>query len=127
MARAQAQATAQTPTAARATAQAQVRATQAEAEAANSFTAAGRVWKKEPAERTMNWADAKAHCARPWRLPSKDELLALYHGGFVDSEDGPYWSSSVPDNPPGWATYVNVRGFALDLQTYAWLRVRCVR
>lgn len=52
-----------------------------------AFSAVGLVWQKEPPAAGMSWADAKAHSAqldlggRGWRLPTKDELKALYDSG----------------------------------------------
>ena len=51
----------------------------------------------------MTWTEAKHHCAElrfgghgDWRLPTKDELIALWdHGGFHASSGRLVWSSEI--------------------------------
>jgi hypothetical protein len=88
-------------------------------------TQTGLMWAKDanPFGR-LNWHEAMARCSSfsisgigGWRLPSKDELLALYHaiqGGhpFTGVQSSCYWSSSTywdnEGNTDGSVWYVHM-------------------
>ena len=105
-----------------------------------SFRAADLEWQKQPAPNEMNWASAKSYCqglalaGGGWRLPSKDELLALYAtkasgtASFPGMDVGFYWSSSAVSGSSGFAWLVN---FYSGNTSYGGVgvnyRVRCVR
>ena len=76
------------------------------------FRAGGVEWKTEPAKDRMTWKDAKSYCSRlavdggpGWKLPTKDELFALYYDKAsrenVRSFDwsGPAYWTSTPGSP----------------------------
>jgi hypothetical protein len=105
-----------------------------------SFRAANLVWQKEPAPNQMNWESAKSYCqgltlaGGGWRLPSKDELLALYAtkssgtASFPGMDAGYYWSSSAVSGSSGYAWGVDFyNGGAGDDGVGSHHRVRCVR
>ena len=105
-----------------------------------AFRAAGLVWQKQPAPNEMNWESAKSYCqglalaGGGWRLPSKDELLALYAtkasgtASFPGMNYGRYWSSSAVSGSSGNAWYVNFYyGATLYNDVGSNGRVRCVR
>ena len=67
---------------------------------------------------SMDWYDAMAACqnlGNGWRLPTKEELKAMYEqlhkhgkGNFGDSIDGGgrwYWSSSQGNSNNAWSMY----------------------
>jgi len=66
----------------------------------NGFDAIGLRWDGNDSSNTMTWDNANTYCASlgsGWRLPSKDELVALYNvngskpSGFATDY---YWSST---------------------------------
>jgi hypothetical protein len=73
------------------------------------FTAAGLTWQKEDSNKFMKWADADQYCKNlmlpggGWRLPTKNELEALYMSPsssivFGHPHDlGRLWSSTADD------------------------------
>jgi formylglycine-generating enzyme required for sulfatase activity len=73
-----------------------------------TFHAGGHEWQREPAPSGMTWEEAKTYAASlrlaggGWRLPSKEELLALYAArateqltGVPGMASGIYWSSAT--------------------------------
>jgi len=96
----------------------------------DSIAAAGLIWQKHRA-REMNWADAKGYCAsRPggaWRLPSKDELLALFRSGAVERSRF-YWSGTSVTGmvSDAWGVDFDLGG-ASTRDTGGTNYVRCVR
>ncbi len=84
-------------------------------------TVTGLMWTKDanPFGR-LNWHEAMARCSSfsisgigGWRLPSKDELLALYHaiqGGhpFNGVQSFYYWSSTTHADSTDYAWYVGM-------------------
>jgi hypothetical protein len=88
----------------------------------------------------MNWESAKTYCngltlaGGGWKLPTKEELLALYAtkssgtSGFPGMDGGIYWSSSAVSGSSGNAWFVN---FYYGNTSYIVVgynyRVRCVR
>jgi hypothetical protein len=94
-----------------------------------TFRAADLEWQKQPAPNEMNWASAKSYCqglalaGGGWRLPSKDELLALYAtkasgtASFPGMDVGFYWSSSAVSGSSGYAWIV---GFFGSSTTSSW-------
>lgn len=78
----------------------------------------------------MNWDDAVKACTdlgEGWRLPTKDELNAMYEqlsiGGFADSY---YWSSTEFDNYDAWLQFFG-DGFHGNGSKYYSYHVRAVR
>jgi hypothetical protein len=74
-------------------------------------TKTGMTWQKDDTGKTMGWNDAISYCRgltlakySNWRLPSDDELTALWHNAgavneiktkyFPGMKPAPYWSSS---------------------------------
>ena len=105
-----------------------------------AFRAAGLVWQKQPAPNEMNWESAKSYCqglalaGGGWRLPSKDELLALYAtkasgtASFPGMDGGGYWSSSAVSGSSGYAWGVPFsNGYTSTNGVGYGNRVRCVR
>jgi formylglycine-generating enzyme required for sulfatase activity len=105
-----------------------------------SFRAADLEWQKQPAPNEMNWEDAKSYCqglalaGGGWRLPSKDELLALYAtkssgtASFPGMDAGGYWSSSAVAGSSGYAWDVSFYGGYTNGDGVGYgYRVRCVR
>jgi thiol-disulfide isomerase/thioredoxin len=109
-----------------------------------SFRAAELQWQAVPAENEMTWKEAMAHCAALapgdgwWRLPSKEELEALFRvRGALLSDPSIrglnfdwYWSSTVHEGGSwsSWAVYASNGG--MGASTADWrssYRVRCVR
>ncbi|SDB33869.1 Protein of unknown function [Desulfonatronum thiosulfatophilum] len=85
----------------------------------------------------LNWDDAMSRCSSfsisgigGWRLPSKDELLILYHamsGGhpFTGFQSSSYWSSSTYEDGHDFAWFVNMSHGSVDHYrkidiTYVW-------
>jgi hypothetical protein len=86
-------------------------------------TKTGLTWQKDDTGKTMGWNDAISYCRGltlakylNWRLPSDDELNALWHNAgavneiktkyFPGMKPSPYWSSSVIGGTSGvmvWA------------------------
>ncbi len=73
-----------------------------------TYTQTGLMWTQNANPfGELNWHDATARCGSfsisgigGWRLPSKDELVALYHamqGGhpFTGVQSSDYWSSTA--------------------------------
>ena len=100
----------------------------------------GLVWQKEPADRLMNWDEAMSYCATlslaggGWRLPTKDELLALDNAkssvdAWVPGMYGRvYWSSSSVAGSSGNAWPVNFNyGYSYSHDASNTFSVRCVR
>ncbi|MEI7895127.1 MAG: DUF1566 domain-containing protein, partial [Myxococcales bacterium] len=96
--------------------------------------AANLVWQKEPAPNEMNWESAKSYCqgltlaGGGWRLPTKEELLALYATRSLPMNHDWYWSSSAVAGSSGYAWFVSFSSG----NTYSYVvgnrgRVRCVR
>ena len=100
-----------------------------------TFTIAGETMQvaKEDFPSTMNWADARKACedlGNGWRLPNKDEQLAMYKQlhkeGKGDFEEVVYWSSSEWNAIIAW----NFRfgdGVAYGSGKNDTMRVRAVR
>ena len=84
-------------------------------------TVTGLMWTKDanPFGR-LRWNDAMSRCSSfsisgigGWRLPSKDELVALYHairGGppFTGVDSSSYWSNTTSAADRAW--YVSMSG-----------------
>ena len=99
----------------------------------DTFGAAGLVWQANPSQVAMSWADAKAYCAKldlaggGWRLPTKEELLALYATHNMPKEFRNYWSSTSAE-VPGWVYCVSAAAtFAPTHPVTSNQWVRCVR
>ncbi len=106
-----------------------------------TFRAAGLEWQMQPAPNVMNWEDAKSYCANlslaggGWRLPTKDELLALYNAKTSSAEIAAYphmnwwyWSSSPsPGGSSGAWIVVFYGGYAHYGGVSDYGYVRCVR
>jgi hypothetical protein len=106
----------------------------------NTFRAAGLEWQTQPADREMTWESAKAYAqglaldGGGWRLPTKDELLALYAtksfgtAAFPGMDSGVYWSSSAVAGLSGgaWDVFFGY-GYSDDVVVGDINRVRCVR
>ncbi len=108
-------------------------------------TQTGLMWTKDANMfGTLNWDDAMARCGSfsisgigGWRLPSKDELVALYHaiqGGhpFTKFQASNYWSSTAAYqeyNLEGYKWFVDMHdgSSAAFFQTHHYLDVWCVR
>jgi formylglycine-generating enzyme required for sulfatase activity len=89
----------------------------------------------------MNWLDAQKYCAGlglpggGWRLPTKEELLALCEAKKSDRAvaaypgmgEGWYWSSSpyVGDTGVAWVVAFNLGGSYSDVTSVSYA-VRCV-
>lgn len=121
----------------------------------------GREWQKEPAPNAMKWEAAKEYCGSlalggsGWRLPTKDELLALYQStphqpvsmAEFDARMGElvalyadksseiaalyrdeYWSSSAVGNSKVWSLGSSGGFFTVEIDDVGKAhRVRCVR
>lgn len=74
----------------------------------DTFHAAGSEWQRVPPPNRMTWEEAKTYAANlrlaggGWRLPSKDQLLALYAARASEQltrlpgmASGYYWSSTT--------------------------------
>ncbi|SMP83164.1 Protein of unknown function [Desulfonatronum zhilinae] len=86
-------------------------------------TVTGLMWTKDanPFGR-LNWQDAMSRCSSfsisgigGWRLPSRDELVALYHaiqGGhpFTGVQSSNYWSGTTDSDNTGFAWFVFMDG-----------------
>jgi serine/threonine-protein kinase len=105
-----------------------------------TFRAAGLEWQTQPANREMTWKSAKAYAQElalaggGWRLPTKDELQALYAtkssgtAAFPGMDSGWYWSSSAVSGSSGFAWYVYFgNGYTYNVDVGGYYRVRCVR
>lgn len=96
-------------------------------------------WQKSPAPNDMAWEPAKAYCAQltlsgsGWRLPSKEERLALYAdkqegaAAFPGMNEGWYWSSSPFGGNANSAWDVDFGGGSAGNGGVGSGRVRCVR
>ncbi len=90
-----------------------------------------------PVPEAMNWNNATAYCGRiGWRLPTKDDLLALYEAKKASAAlarydgmgDGWYWSSTSVAGFSSYAWYVYFDdGRASNVDVGFAHRVRCVR
>ena len=82
-------------------------------------TVTGLMWTKDASPfGILNWHDAMARCSSfsisgigGWRLPSKDELVAIYHAiqgehPFTRVRSSSYWSSTSYAGPKGLAWFV---------------------
>lgn len=81
----------------------------------------------------MNWEDAKKTCSklgRGWRLPTKDELKAMYEQlwkkGLGNYQGNLYWSSTELDNLTAWGQDLGF-GYQYVFSRYNTYRVRAVR
>jgi Protein of unknown function (DUF1566) len=105
-----------------------------------TLNVAGHVWQTQPPPNTMAWVAATAYCKSlelaggGWRLPTSDELQALWKSKAVEHEPQFYWSSSSP--PSGFAcggddperNFVNFDTGLVAAYCGRWAnRVRCVR
>lgn len=98
-----------------------------------TLRAASLVWQAKPDRRHRTWADAKTYCSQlslsghSWRLPTKEELKALYESNAPGIRDmGFYWSSTPADSTTAWFVMFNDGGVgALGLGSE--FSVRCVR
>lgn len=77
-----------------------------------TFVACGLEWQAEPAEGMTTWDKATAYAATfdlaggGWRLPTLDELKALYKSKAV-TRYGWWWSSSACDSDPYYKWFVH--------------------
>lgn len=98
-----------------------------------AFRAVGLFWPKQPPAGWMPWADAKTYCAQlalaggGWRLPTRDELKALYDSNTPHAPHGDwYWSSTPAGGSSAWHVSFASGGVDADgVRTPN--RVRCVR
>ena len=81
----------------------------------------------------MNWDDAMAACqglGNGWRLPSKDELLAIYEQlhkqGKGNFKNAWYWSSSQYNSGIAWGV-IFPNGFVVNGGKFGSSQVRAVR
>lgn len=98
----------------------------------------GLMWQKATAG-PMNWYDARSYASglslgghSGWRLPTVDELQALFYSPCKDTLDvimDFYWSSSPFPNKSNYAWVVSFRNGGAGYGGYDSfkLRVRCVR
>lgn len=98
----------------------------------DTIKAAGLVWQKQPADRKMNWEDAKAYCAGlsggGFRLPSRQELKALFDSNAVPKEALHYWSiTRLTETLPSVWTVDFSDGNIYNYHTSMLQLVRCVR
>lgn len=105
----------------------------------------GLMWQRQDDGVERTWSDAGQYCVNlslagygDWRLPSVRELASIAHYEnplsaidavyFPDAYGGPYWSSTVTAQEPGWAWFVD---FGTGEVSYGsqtpYRRVRCVR
>ena len=82
---------------------------------------------------TMNWDDAMSACqnlGNGWRLPNKDELLAMYEQlhkqGKGNFKEVFYWSSSQDNSGYAWYVYFG-NGYVYSDNEYNSNQVRAVR
>ncbi len=99
------------------------------------------VWEREPDTNVRYWADSVAYCAGKtvggtddWRLPSLDELSALYpvtSPPFIYAL-ARYWSATSPEGSPDLAWWMYLDGLVLDGDVFVQNKVNlehawCVR
>jgi len=112
----------------------------------NTIRSGGLQWQLEASAKTMSWDEAKTYCSAFndgggfWRLPTEQELLALYSAKYsilngnkeyeiiTSLGAGRYWSSSVGSESADHAQEVNFDDGSVheDVTGYAYL-VRCVK
>jgi hypothetical protein len=85
------------------------------------------VWQKVLVH-LMQWEEARSYCAGlpggPWRLPTKEELLALHKSGLVKVRDRDVcWATSDHGTP--WLAYFDGGGSIANVSSMG--NVRCVR
>ncbi len=96
-------------------------------------TVTGLMWTKyaNPFGR-LNWKDAMSRCSSfsisgigDWRLPSRDELVALYHAmqgehPFTGVESSNYWSSETLASNTifAWHVYIHIGYVSTSLKAH---------